>query len=139
DITVIVSKSEMGQGVAMGLPTILADELDAPFDRVKIEFAPAAPQYVDPGNLGKMVTGGSVSIKDGWMPLRNAGAAARAMLVAAAAKQWGVDPSSCRTRAGSVYHDASNRSASYGSLTEAAKAIPIPQRVVLKSPEQFTL
>ena len=139
DITVILSKSEMGQGVAMGLPTILADELDAPFDRVKIEFAPAAPQYVDPGNLGFMVTGGSVSIKDGWMPLRNAGATARAMIVAAAAKQWGVDPSSCRTKAGSVYHDSSNRNASYGSLVEAAKAIPVPQHVVLKSPEQFTL
>ena len=139
DITVILSKSEMGQGVAMGLPTILADELDAAFDRVKIEFAPAAPQYGDPGNLGAMVTGGSLSIKDGWMPLRNAGAAARAMIVAAAAKQWGVDPSSCRTKAGSVYHDPSNRNASYGSLVEAAKAIPVPQHVVLKSPEQFTL
>ena len=139
DITVIVSKSEMGQGVAMGLPTILADELDARFDRVKIEFAPATPQYVDTGNLNVMVTGGSLSIKDGWMPLRNAGAAARTMLIAAAAKQWGVNPSACRALAGSVYHDASNRSATYGSLAEAAKTIPVPRHVALKSPEQFTL
>ncbi|MGZ3547781.1 MAG: molybdopterin cofactor-binding domain-containing protein [Vulcanimicrobiaceae bacterium] len=140
DVTAIVGKSEMGQGVA-GLPTILGDELDAPFDRVKAELAIAAPQYADPAiGLGPvMVTGGSTSLTDMWMPLRNAGATARTMLVAAAAKQWGVDPSSCRTHAGSVYHDASNRSAPYASLVEAAKAIPVPQHVVLKSPEQFTL
>src|ERR1700693_2997554 len=120
-VTVMLGKSEMGQGVAMGLPTILADELDASLAQVRIEFAPPAPQYADlKMGLGPiMVTGGSTSIADFWMVLRTAGATARAMLVAAAAKQWGVDPATLRTSNGVVHHDTSGKSASYGSFADA--------------------
>jgi isoquinoline 1-oxidoreductase beta subunit len=138
-VTVVVNKSEMGQGVATGLPTILADELDASMNNVRIQFAPADPRYGDPGLGGDMVTGGSTSIPDSWMPLRHAGATARAMLVAAAAKQWGVDAAACTTRDGVVYHQPSNRSASYGSLAATAATLPVPTDVPLKTPDKFTL
>jgi isoquinoline 1-oxidoreductase beta subunit len=137
-VTIIVAKSEMGQGVATGLPTILADELDASMKHVRIEFAPADPRYTDP-QYGDMITGGSTSVAHLWMPLRQAGATARAMLVAAAAQQWKVDPSTCTTREGTVYHLPSQQSATYGSLATAAAAIPPPATVPLKSPAEFTL
>lgn len=137
-VTIIVSKSEMGQGVATGLPTILADELDASMAQVRFEFAPADPIYADPV-FGDMTTGGSTSVADGWLPLRRAGATARAMLVSAAAKTWGVDPATCTTRAGSVYHDPTKRSLTYGDLAGAAAALPVPADVPLKTPAQFTL
>lgn len=132
-VTVVLAKSEMGQGVTTGLPTLVAEELDAAMDRVRIEFALPGPDYPDMG------TGGSTSVRESWMPLREAGATARAMLVAAAAKQWGVDPQTCRTRASVVYHNPTNRSASYGSLATAAATMPIPAHVPLKSPHDFTL
>jgi isoquinoline 1-oxidoreductase beta subunit len=113
-VTVILSKSEMGQGIIHGLPTVLADELDADPQRVRTECAPPDTAYVDP-ELGEQATGGSTSIHSTWLPMRRAGAAARAMLVAAAAKQWDVDPVTCTTRDGVVYHADSNRSATYGS------------------------
>jgi isoquinoline 1-oxidoreductase beta subunit len=137
-VTIVLNKSEMGQGVATGLPTILADELDASMDQVRTEFAPADPRYVDPV-FHDMITGGSTSVADSWQPLRRAGATARAMLIGAAAKQWGVDPGTCTTRAGTVRHEPSNRSASYGSLAAAAATLPVPGDVPLKSPDQFTL
>jgi isoquinoline 1-oxidoreductase beta subunit len=137
-VTIVVAKSEMGQGVATGLPTILADELDASMDRVRIEFAPADKSYEDP-QYGDMITGGSTSISHLWMPLRQAGATARAMLVTAAAAQWAVDPSTCTTREGSVFHAPSQRSATYGSLAVAASTIVPPEKVPLKTPDQFTL
>jgi isoquinoline 1-oxidoreductase beta subunit len=138
-VTVVLSKSEMGQGVATGLPTILADELDASMSHVRTEFAPADPRYGDPQLFGDMITGGSTSISDSWLPLRHAGATARAMLVAAAAKQWGVDPDACTTRESVVYHQPSNRSASYGSLAARAATLPVPANVPLKTPDKFRL
>jgi isoquinoline 1-oxidoreductase beta subunit len=137
-VTVVLSKSEMGQGIVTGLPTILADELDASMDRVRFEFGPADPRYNSP-RFGEILTGGSLSVRDMWLPLREAGATARAMLVTAAAKQWSVDPSSCTTKNGVVYHAVSKRSATYGSLADAAATLPVPQHVPLKSPDQFTL
>lgn len=137
-ITVILNKSEMGQGVILGLPTIIAEELDASFDRISVEFAPVGEAYIDPA-FGMMITGGSTSVADMWVPLRNAGATARGMLVAAAAKQWSVDPQSCTTRDGVVYHDASQRKATYGSLTDAAASMPVPKDVPLKSASAFKL
>ncbi len=137
-VTIVVSKSEMGQGVATGLPTILADELDASMNRVRIEFAPPDPRYND-AVFGSMVTGGSTSVADSWMPLRTAGATARAMLVEAAAKRWGVASATCTARDSVVFHDASKRRATYGELARDAAQIPVPQHVVLKSPAQFTL
>ncbi len=137
-VTIVVNRSEMGQGVATGLPTILADELDASMSRVRIEFAPADKRYISP-EFGDQVTGGSTSILGSWMPFRRAGATARSMLVAAAAKQWGVDPSTCTTRDSVVYHEISKRSATYGSLASAAATMPVPKGVPLKSPDKFTL
>jgi isoquinoline 1-oxidoreductase subunit beta len=137
-VTVVLSKSEMGQGIATGLPTIVADELDASMEKVNFAFGPADPRYNIPG-FGEILTGGSFSVRDMWMPLREAGATARAMLVTAAAKQWSVDPSSCTTKNGTVYHALSGRSATYGSLADAAATLPVPQKVPLKSPDQFTL
>jgi len=137
-VTVMLSKSEMGQGVIVGMPTILADELDADIERVRTEFAPPDSRYIDP-YLGDQATGGSTATKSGWMPLRQAGATARAMLVAAAAKQWGVDPAECTTRAGTVYHGSSNRAATYGSLAIAASTLPVPANVPLKTRDKFTL
>jgi isoquinoline 1-oxidoreductase subunit beta len=137
-VSVFINKSEMGQGVATGLPTMLADELDIPLSRVSVEFALADPIYNDPVSHG-MGTGGSTSTPHMWLPMRTAGATARAMLVAAAAQQWSVAATACTTRDGSVFHPPSGRSASYGSLVDAASALPVPQNVPLKTPDRFTL
>ncbi|HUN28340.1 MAG TPA: xanthine dehydrogenase family protein molybdopterin-binding subunit [Alphaproteobacteria bacterium] len=137
-VTIFVNKSEMGQGVATGMPTIVADELDIPMENVLIEFAPAAAVYADPG-FHLQITGGSTSTASMWMPLRTAGASAREMLVAAAAKQWGVDPSTLTTKSGSVVDAKGNRTATYGSLAGAAASIPAPAKPTLKTPDQFTL
>ena len=137
-ITIILSKSEMGQGIIHGLPTMLADELDADPQSIRTEVAPPNAAYLDP-ELGEQATGGSTSINSTWLPLRKAGAAARAMLVAAAAKQWDVDPSTCTARSGAVYHAGSNQSATYGSLASAASALPVPSHTQLKPMNRFTL
>jgi isoquinoline 1-oxidoreductase beta subunit len=137
-VTVFVAKSEMGQGVATGMPTIVADELNIPFENVIVEFAPAAAAYRDP-LFHVQITGGSTSTASSWMPLRTAGASARAMLVAAAAKQWGVEPSTLTTKAGTVIDGKNNRTATYGSLAAAAATMPVPANPVLKRREQFTL
>ena len=137
-VTIFVSKSEMGQGVATGMPTLVADELDIPITAVRFEFAPATPAYMD-GIANLQITGGSESTMLSWLPLRRVGATARAMIVAAAAKGWGVDPATCTTKDGVVSHPASNRTASYGSLTAAAAQQPVPTNVTLKRPDQFTL
>ena len=120
------------------MPTIVADELDIPFENVIMEFAPAAPAYAD-AIFHIQITGGSVSTASSWMPLRTAGASARAMLVAAAAKQWGVDPSTLTTKAGTVIDSANNRTVTYGSLTGLAATMPMPDKPVLKTRDQFTL
>lgn len=137
-VTIFVNKSEMGQGVATGMPTIVADELDIPFSSVVLEFAPAADVYQGPG-FNQQITGGSFSTPSLWMPLRTAGATARAILVAAAAKQWGVDSSTLTTKNGVVIDAKNNRTATYGSLAAAAASIPAPAKVTLKTPDQFTL
>ncbi len=137
-VTVVLSKSEMGQGVATGLPTILADELDASMNRIEIEFAPADARFNDPF-FASMVTGGSTSIANSWLPLRHAGASARAMLVAAAAHRWGVAVTSCTARESVVYHADSKRSATFGSLADAASRMPLPQNVPLKDASRFAL
>lgn len=137
-VTIVVDKSEMGQGVETSLAMLAADELDADWSKVKIEFAPAGPDYKN-RVFGSQGTGGSTSIRAGYMPMRAAGAAAREMLVTAAATMWGVDPSTCRTENGEVLHPPSGKRASYGSLTEKAAAVPAPKEPKLKSPDQFRL
>jgi isoquinoline 1-oxidoreductase beta subunit len=137
-VTVVVSKSEMGQGISTGMATMVADELDAPLANVRIEFAPARAEYNDPV-FGDMTTGGSTSTPDTWVPLRQAGATARAMLVAAAAKDWGVAPAECTTANGVVSHASSQRTATYGSLTASAATLDVPKVVALKTADRYTL
>jgi len=137
-VTVIVNKAEMGQGVCTSLAMLLAEELDADWSRVGFEFAPATPEYVDP-NFGMQMTGGSSSVKGMSEPLRHAGAAARALLVAAAAQEWGVDATACGTEPGFVVHRASGRRAGYGELAGSAATLPVPSDVPLKDPRDFRL
>lgn len=132
-VTLTVGKSEMGQGVRTSLPMILAEELDADFDRIELAQAMPGPDF---GHLG---TGGSGSVRGSWGPLRLAGATARAMLVAAAAARWKVEPSSCRTESGVVSHPPSGRKATYGELAEAAAKQPVPKKPPLKKRSEFGL
>src|SRR5580704_816283 len=136
-ITVIVNHSEMGQGVYTSLPMLLADELDADWTKVGYESAPVDPKYNHPA-FGMQITGGSSSVWSGLDQFRQAGAAARAMLVAAAAQQWNVDPASCRTESGTVFN-GSNRKLTYGQLVGAASKLTPPEHVQLKDPKTFKL
>jgi len=135
DVTIWVARSDMGQGVRTALPMIIAEELDADWSRVRVVQADAHPD-----KYGRMMTVGSTSVRGGaWLPLRQAGATAREMLVAAAAARWSVPPSELTTDNGRVTHSGSGRSASYGELTEAAAAQPVPEQPKLKDPSQFKL
>jgi len=136
-ITVVVNHSEMGQGVYTSLPMILADELDADWSKVRFEPAPVDAVYNSP-IFGMQMTGGSTSTWSSFDQYRKAGAAARAMLVAAAAQQWKVDPSSCRTENGAVYH-SSGQHLSYGKLAATAARIAPPEQIPLKDPKNFKL
>jgi isoquinoline 1-oxidoreductase beta subunit len=137
-VTIIVNHSEMGQGVYTALPMLVAEELDADWDKVRFEAAPVDPVY-NHTLWGMQATGGSTSTWSEWDRLRQAGAAARALLLAAAAELWQVDPATCRTEKGRVRHSASGRQLSYGQLAEKASGLPPPQNVVLKDPGNFTL
>jgi len=136
-ITVIVNHSEMGQGVYTSLPMLLAEELDADWTKVGYESAPVDPKYNHPA-FGMQITGGSSSVWSGLEQFRQAGAAARAMLVAAAAQQWNVDAASCRTESGAVFN-GSNRKLTYGQLVGAAAKLTPPEHVQLKDPKAFKL
>lgn len=131
-VTITCHKSEMGQGVRTSLPMIVAEELDADFSSVSVKQAMGDPKY------GQQLTGGSSSVRGSMEKLRKAGATARAMLVAAAAKQWGAEPSACHTEKGSVVGPGGKR-ASYGSLAAAAAKLPVPADVKLKDPKDFKI
>ena len=165
-VTVAMARAEMGQGVHTALPMLVAEELDVPLSRVKIMQAPIDKIYGnvsmladglpfhpdDHGaiqrtaqwltaktarELGLIVTGGSSSVKDAWGPMREAGASARAMLVGAAARRWGVDAASCATDGGVVSHPSGKRAAYAELMAEAAHIQPAEIRV--KDPAQFKL
>jgi len=136
-VTVIVGRSEMGQGVLTSLPQIVAEELDAKWSRVRWEQSPAHPDYNRPGTP-IMITGGSFSVRSSWDQLRRAGATARAMLVAAAAQEWGVDASTLRTEEGVVISPSGKR-LSYGALADKAMSMPVPKEVALKDPKDFKI
>lgn len=137
-VTLIIDKSEMGQGVMTALPMLLAEELEVELDTVKTMPAPAAKEYKNPA-LGMQATGGSTSVASSWQPLRQAGAVARAMLVTAAATQWGVPIESCRAQAGRVVHGASGRQATYGELATRAAELPVPDNVAPKEARDYRL
>jgi isoquinoline 1-oxidoreductase subunit beta len=130
-VTIYVAKSEMGQGVRTALPQIVADELEADWSTVHVEQALAEPKY------GRMGTGGSSSVRNSYLPLRKAGAAAREMLVAAAAARWGVSPTACKAESGQVLHTPSGRRLGYGALVGDAAQLKVPAEPTLKDPSQF--
>src|ERR1700675_459469 len=137
--TLVMPQVEMGQGVYTAVAMILADELDADFAAVTLEHAPPNDKLYGNPTFGIQVTGNSNSIRSFWKPLRVAGAAARAMLVAAAAGQWQVDPASCSASNGKVTHGASGRVLAYGDLVDAASSCPVPPNPPLKDPKASTL
>src|SRR5438132_2033521 len=128
----------MGQGVYTALPMLVAEELDADWNKVRVESAPADAAY-NHTVFGMQMTGGSTSTWSEYDRLRKAGATARAMLVAAAASTWNVDPASLRTQDGFVIHDATKRRLSYGQLAEKASTMTPPANVALKDPKNFKL
>src|SRR3989454_11073954 len=127
-----------GQGVATALPMLLAEELDADWSNIKIEFAAADKAYTNP-MFGMQATGGSRSVRAAYTPLRKAGAAAREMLVAAAAETWGVDKSACHADKGAVIHAPSKRVLTYGKLVAKAATVPVPHDVPLKDPKDWKI
>src|SRR5437660_7141913 len=137
-VLIVVDCSEMGQGVTTALPMLLAEELDADWTKVKIEFAPADKAYTNP-IFGMQGTGGSTSVRAAFTPLRKAGAAARELLVAAAAQTWSVDKAECRAEKGAVIHTPSKRRLTYGKLVEKAATVPVPQDVPLKDPKDWKI
>ncbi len=135
-VTVIINKSEMGQGIDTSLPMILAEELDADWSKIGFENAPVAQVYYHT-IYGVQMTGGSSSTISSFDQLRKAGATARAMLIAAAADTWKVDAGSCHTENGFVVHGTQRLS--YGKLAEKAGQLKPPAEVKLKDPKDFRL
>src|SRR3954454_24878869 len=138
-VTLTMPYVEMGQGTYTSIPMLIAEELEVDLSQVRLEHAPPDEKlYVNP-LLGVQATGNSNAVRASWQPLRTAGATARTMLVAAAAKRWNVDPASCRARSGVVYHEATRRSAKYADLSAEAAAMPVPEKVALKEASDFKL
>jgi len=131
--TIVVARSEMGQGVRTALPMILAEELEADWKQIAIEQAGASTLF------GDQTTGGSASIRTTWDPMRKAGAAAREMLISAAALTWGVPRSSCTAENSHIRHAATSRSLSYGELVDKAATLPIPTDVPLKQAKDYKI
>jgi CO/xanthine dehydrogenase Mo-binding subunit len=132
-VTIVVARSEMGQGVRTALPMILAEELEADWKQIEIEQAGASTLY------GVQDTGGSASVRTTWDPMRKAGAAAREMLITAAALTWGVPRSTCAAVEGNILHGASKRRLSYGELAAKASTLPIPTDVPLKQSKDYKI
>src|SRR3984893_16799127 len=131
---------EMGQGTYTSIPMLIAEELEVELKQVRLEHAPPDEKlYGNPLLGGVQATGNSNAIRAAWQPLREAGAAARTMLVSAAAKRWNIDPASCHAQSGAVLHAPTGRSIKYGDLAGDAARIPVPESVALKRPEDFKL
>ncbi len=137
-VRVLLTQLEMGQGVMTSMPMLVAEELDVDWNKVTTEWVGANAAYANP-SLGQQLTAGSNSVRSYWKPLREAGAAARVMLIAAAAQTWGVPVASCTTAKGEVIHGATGRRARYGALVDKAAALPAPQQVRIKDPGEFQL
>ena len=130
---------EMGQGTYTSIPMLIAEELEVDLRQVRLEHAPPNEKLYANPLLGVQATGNSNAIRGAWQPLRQAGATAKTMLVAAAAKRWNVDPASCRAQSGEVLHVATGRSFKYGELAGDAAGMPVPHNVALKQRKDFKL
>jgi isoquinoline 1-oxidoreductase beta subunit len=139
-VTLTMPYVEMGQGTYTSIPMLIAEELEVDLADVRLEHAPPNEKlYGNPLLGGIQATGNSNAIRASWVPLREAGAAARVLLIAAAAKRWNVEPASCHAESGKVVHASSERRANYADLVEDAARLPIPDAVSLKSPDQFKI
>lgn len=138
-VTLIIPQVEMGQGVYTSLSMIVAEELDADWNRVRVEHAPANEKLYSNPKLGVQATGNSNSVRAFWKPLRQAGATTRACLLEAAARSWKVAAAECSTREGRVVHERTKRTLDYGALVASAAAITPPKDVPLKDPAKFRL
>ena len=139
-VTVVLARSEMGQGVSTALPMLVAEELDADWEALVVEQAPAHSAYGNTAlQASMMMTGGSSSVREAWEPLRQAGATARALLIAVAAKRWGITPAQCGTESGTVIELGGTRRVKYGDLADEASTLPIPRDVPLKRPRDWRL
>jgi len=138
-VTLVMPQAEMGQGVYTSLSMLLAEELEIAPSQIQLEHAPPDNKLYGNPFFGEQMTGASSSVRAFYEPLRRAGATARTMLVAAAAASWKVDPASCRAQKGAVTHTPTRRTLSYGALATRAAALPVPDKVMLKDPKDFTL
>ena len=137
-ITLVMPQVEMGQGTYTSMSMLIAEELEVDLSKVSLEAAPPSDKLYANPLLGFQVTGGSTSVMGFWEPLRSAGATARVMLIQAAAAQWKVDPASCRAEKGEVVSPMGER-LNYGALVDAAAKLPVPDKVALKDPKNFTI
>jgi len=138
-VTLVMPKVEMGQGIYTSIPMLIAEELEVPIGSVTLDHAPPDAKLFSDPLLGGQLTGGSTSIRYAWVPMRQAGATARVMLISAAAQRWQVDPATCHAAAGKVMHAASGRTVPYGDLVDLAATLAVPSNVALKDPKDFTL
>ena len=138
-VTLTMPYVEMGQGTYTSIPMLIAEELEIGLDQVRLEHAPPNEKLYANPLLGVQATGNSNAIRGAWQPLRQAGATARTMLVAAAAKRWNVDPATCRAQHGEVLHPTTGRRSTYGELAADAASVPIPDKAALKEPKDFKL
>ena len=139
EIALTMPYVEMGQGTYTSIPMLIAEELEVGLKQVHLEHAPPNEKLYANPLLGAQATGNSNAMRGAWKPFREAGATAREMLIAAAAKRWNVDPKSCRAREGAVIHESSGRRLKYGELAAEAAKMPVPAHVTLKTPEEFKL
>lgn len=136
-ITVLIKHIEFGQGPYTGLATLVAEEMDADWDQMRAISAPSDAKLYANLNFGIQGTGGSTAMANSFTQMRKAGAAARAMLVEAAAKKWGVKIEEISVAKGRVQHKSSGKSSTFGALAEAARNSTIPADPILKKPENF--
>ncbi len=138
-ITLTMPYVEMGQGTYTSIPMLIAEELEVDLNQVRLEHAPPNERLYKNPLLGVQATGNSNAIRGAWLPLRQAGAAARTMLIVAAANRWNVDPASCRAQSGEVLHPPTSRRIKYGELVAGASRMPVPDKIALKQPQDFKL